>query len=102
MAEMVTSLFGGHMTCRRPIKMSFLCQIEMTLPGGFAELAYEPSALKRGRSNNGSGFVGRRIERGGLRGSGYRGVGERCATPRLRPRPPLDPDDGDISIWQRW
>src|SRR4051812_13367033 len=43
--------------------MSFLCQIEMTLPGGFAELAYEPSALKRARSNNGSGFVGRRIER---------------------------------------
>src|SRR3954451_4667865 len=38
--------------------MSLLCQIEMTLPGGFAELAYEPSVLKRARSNNGSGFVG--------------------------------------------
>src|SRR3954449_4392656 len=44
--------------CRRPIKMSLLCQIEMTLPGGFAELAYEASVLKRARSNNGSGFVG--------------------------------------------
>src|SRR3982751_6091318 len=46
------------LTCRRPIKMSLLCQIEMTLPGGFAELAYEPSALQHARSNKGSGFVG--------------------------------------------
>jgi len=46
--------------CRRPIKMSLLCQIEMTLPGGFAELAYEPSVLKRAWSNNGSGFVGQK------------------------------------------
>jgi HK97 family phage major capsid protein len=37
--------------------MSLLCQIEMTLPGGFAELAHEPSMLKRARSNNGSGFM---------------------------------------------
>src|SRR5215472_16472363 len=35
MAERVTSLFGGHRPCRRPIKMSPLCQLEMTLPGGF-------------------------------------------------------------------
>src|SRR3954452_7694297 len=49
--------------CRRPIKMSLLCQIEMTLPGGFAELAYEPSVLKRARSNDGSGFLGRCIGR---------------------------------------
>src|SRR4051812_48616993 len=47
--------------CRRPIRMSLLCQIDMTLLGGFAELAYEPSVLKRARSNNGSGFVGRCI-----------------------------------------
>src|SRR6478735_9760592 len=43
--------------------MSLLCQIEMTLPGGFAELACEPSVLNRARSNNGSGFVGRCIRR---------------------------------------
>src|SRR6476469_1957177 len=35
----------------------------MTLPGGFAELACEPSVLNRARSNNGSGFVGRCIRR---------------------------------------
>src|SRR5215467_6662041 len=35
MAERVTSLFGGHTSCRRPIKMSLLCQLEMTLPRGF-------------------------------------------------------------------
>src|SRR5215472_4448529 len=35
MAERVTSLFGGHIPCRRRIKMSPLCQLEMTLPGGF-------------------------------------------------------------------
>ncbi len=50
------------LTCRRPIKMSLVCQIEMTLPGGFAGLAYEPSVLKRAWSNKGSGFVGRCIE----------------------------------------
>jgi hypothetical protein len=49
--------------CRRPIKMSLLCQLEMTLPGGFAELTYEPSVRKRARSNKGSGFVGRCIRR---------------------------------------
>src|SRR3954447_25096685 len=56
---------GNHATqaCRRPIRMSLLCQIEMTLPGGFAELAYKPSVLKRAWSNKGSGFVGRRIGR---------------------------------------
>ena len=26
---------------------------------------------------------------------------KRCATPGLRARPPPDPDDSDISIWQR-
>ena len=67
--------------------MSLVCQIEMTLPGGFAELAYEPSVLKRARSNKGSGFVGRC----GGRALRYAGAS----------RPP-DPDDGDISIWQRW
>ena len=35
MAERVTSLFGGHRHCRRRIKMSPACQLEMTLPGGF-------------------------------------------------------------------
>src|ERR1700746_2748666 len=35
MAERVTFLNGGHNPCRRPIKMSPLCQLEMTLPGGF-------------------------------------------------------------------
>src|SRR5215208_4315004 len=56
---------GAYTTlaCRHPIKMSLLCQIEMTLSSGFAELAYEPSVLKRARSNNGSGFVGRCIGR---------------------------------------
>src|SRR5215212_12087662 len=60
-------IFHNHcyatLQCRCPIKMSLLCQIEMTLPGGFAELAYEPSVLKRARSNKGSGFVGRCIRR---------------------------------------
>src|SRR3954467_3027427 len=46
------------LTCRRPIKMSLLCQIEMTLPGGFAELAYELSVLKRARSDNGKWLRG--------------------------------------------
>src|SRR3954462_12239515 len=32
MAETVTSVSGGHKNCRRPIRMSLLCQIEMTLP----------------------------------------------------------------------
>src|SRR6516164_7411284 len=36
MAEKVTSLNGGHMECRRPIKMSPLCQLEMTLSRGFS------------------------------------------------------------------
>jgi len=36
----------------------------MTLPGDFAELAYEPSALKRTWSNKGSGVVGRCIGQG--------------------------------------
>src|SRR5271165_435689 len=26
----------GHVACRRPIKMSPLCQLQMTLPGGFS------------------------------------------------------------------
>src|SRR5215208_5879543 len=79
-------------SCRRPIKMSLLCQIEMTLPGGFAELAYEPSVLKRAWSN----------QRKRLRRPVHRAAGERCATPGLRARPPPDPDDGDISIWSIW
>src|SRR5512132_970322 len=35
MAEKVTSVFGGHNSCRRRIKMSPLCRLEMTLPRGF-------------------------------------------------------------------
>src|SRR5437762_574869 len=35
MAERVTSLFGGHIECNSNIKMTPLCQIEMTLPWGF-------------------------------------------------------------------
>src|ERR687889_179501 len=35
---MVTSVSGGHMTCRRPIRMSLLCQIDMTLPRSFREV----------------------------------------------------------------
>src|SRR4051795_8249335 len=76
--------------------MSLLCQIEMTLPGGFAELAYEPSALKRARSNNGSGFVGRRIGRWASAAL-YRG-----SAPAHRPTPTmvtsLSGRDGDICI----
>src|SRR4051794_8600537 len=63
--------------------MSLLCQIEMTLPGGFAELAYEPSVLKRARSNNGSGFVGWRI---GRRASAALGRG---SAPARRPTPTI-------------
>src|SRR3954468_7383236 len=78
--------------------MSLLCQIEMTLPGGFAELAYEPSVLKRARSNNGSGFVGWRI---GRRASAALGRG---SAPARRPTPTivtsLSGRDGDISIWR--
>src|SRR3954451_5854570 len=96
MAETVTSLNGGHMTCRRPIIMSLLCQIEMTLPGGFAELAYEPSALQRARSNNGSGFVGRRI------GRWASAALRRRSAPTHRPTPTmvtsLSGRDGDICI----
>src|SRR4051794_2094272 len=76
--------------CRRPIKMSLLCQIEMTLPGGFAQLAYALSVLKRARSNN----------RKRLRGPVHRAAGGRCAMPGLRAHPPPDPDVGDISIWR--
>src|SRR3954471_5723978 len=78
--------------------MSLLCQIEMTLPGGFAELAYEPSVLKLARSNNGSGFVGWRI---GRRASAALGRG---SAPARRPTPTivtsLSGRDGDISIWR--
>src|SRR3954454_18806819 len=89
---------AARLPCRRPIKMSLLCQIEMTLPGGFAELAYEPSVLKRARSNNGSGFVGWRI---GRRASAALGRG---SAPARRPTPTivtsLSGRDGDISIWR--
>src|SRR4051812_50155084 len=75
--------------CRRPIRMSLLCQIEMTLPGGFTELAYEPSVLKRARSNNGSGFLGRCI---GRRAG--------AALPRgVPPPPPPPPPAGGTSFW---
>src|SRR3954468_9854586 len=84
--------------CRRPIKMSLLCQIEMTLPGGSAELAYEPSALKRARANNGSGFVGRCI--GERAGAALR----RGSAPARRPTPTavtsLSGRNGDICIWR--
>src|SRR3954467_15504512 len=84
--------------CRRPIKMSLLCQIEMTLPGGFAELAYEASVLKRARSNNGSGFVGWCI--GGRASAAL----ARAPAPPRRPTPTivtsLSGRDGDISIWR--
>src|SRR3954468_9899111 len=73
----------ADMTCRRPIKMSLLCQLEMTLPGGFTELAYEPSVLKRARSNNGSGFVGRCIGR--RAGAALR----RGSAPTRRPNPAM-------------
>ena len=85
-------------SCRRPIKMSLLCQLEMTLPGGSAELAYEPSVLKRARSNNGSGFVGRCIGR--RAGAALR----RGSAPARRPTPTmvtsLSGRDSDISIWR--
>src|SRR3954467_12678733 len=99
--------------CRRPIRMSLLCQVEMTLPGGFAELAYEPSVLKRARSNKGSGFVDRcGGGRGGRqKGRGFRGRGGGAGAalrraPAPAPRPPptmvtsLSGRDGDISIWR--
>src|SRR5215210_4596527 len=86
------------LSCRRPIKMSLLCQIEMTRPGGFAELAYEPSALQRARSNNGSGFVGQRI---GRWASAALHPG---SAPAHRPTPTmvtsLSGRDGDICIWR--
>ena len=63
--------------------MSLLCQIEMTLLGGFAELAYEPSVLKRAWSNNGSGFVGRCI---GRRASAAL---RRGSAPALHPTPTM-------------
>src|SRR3954454_13051989 len=78
--------------------MSLLCQIEMTLPSGFAELAYEPSVLKRARSNKGSGFVGWCIVR---RASGARCRGSAAArlpTPTIVTS--LSGRDGDISIWR--
>src|SRR4051812_1616443 len=82
--------------CRRPIRMSLLCQIEMTLPGGFTELAYEPSVLKRARSNNGSGFLGRCIGR--RAGAALR----RGSAPPPPPAPTMGASlscrDGDISI----
>ena len=70
--------------------MSLLCQLEMTLPGGSAELAYEPS-VKLGRTTGAASWAG---ALGGGRALRYAGA----------PRPPAapDPDDGDISIWQRW
>src|SRR3982750_745672 len=78
--------------------MSLLCQIEMTLPGGFAELAYKPSVLKRARSNKGSGFVGRRI------GRWASAALHRGSAPAHRPTPTivtsLSGRDGDISIWR--
>src|SRR4051794_18320591 len=84
--------------CRRPIEMSLLCQIKMTLPDGFTELAYEPSVLKRARSNNGSGFLGRCIGR--RVGAALR----RGSAPARRPTPTmvtsLSGRDGDISIWR--
>src|SRR4051794_11517835 len=76
--------------------MTLLCQIEMTLPGGFAELAYEPSVLKRARSNKGSGFVGRCI---GRRASAAL---HRGSAPAHRPTPTmvtsLSGRHGDICI----
>src|SRR3954467_2967608 len=92
--------------CRRPIKMSLVCQIEMTLPGGFAELAYEQSVLKRAWSNKGSGFVGWCIGGGGGGGAGG-GGGPGPGAPPPPPPPPtptivtsLSGRDGDISIWR--
>src|SRR3954447_4528069 len=97
----------ASLPCRRPIKMTLLCQIEMTLPGGFTELAYEPSVLKRARSNNGSGFLGRWIGRaagGAPRGGGRAGALRRGPAPPRRPTPTmvtsLSGRDGDISIWR--
>jgi len=66
------------MVFRRKIEMSLLCQIEMTLPGGFAELAYEPSVL--GQTKEAASWAG---ALGGGRALRYAGA----------PRPP-DPDDG--------
>src|SRR3954464_11405843 len=95
----VLSFFASLPPCRRPIKMTLLCQIEMTLPGGFAELAYEPSMLKRARSNTGSGFagwcIGRRTSAALRRGSAL----ARHPTPTIVTS--LSGRDGDISIWQR-
>ena len=59
--------------CRRPIKMSLLCQLEMTLPGGSAELAYEPSVL--GQTTGAASWAG---ASGGGRALRYAGA----------PRPP--------------
>src|SRR4051794_1533837 len=76
--------------------MSLLCQIEMTLPGGFAELAYEPSVLKCARSNKESGFVGWCI---GQRASAALRRGSapaRCPTPTTVTS--LSGRNGDISI----
>src|SRR3954470_20167829 len=92
------SIMTGYaaLTCRRPIKMSLLCQIEMTLHGGFAELAYEPSVLKRARSNKGSGFagwcIGRRTSAALRRGSAL----ARRPTPTIVTS--LSGRDGDICI----
>src|SRR3954466_9334542 len=36
---MVISVSGGHKNCRRPIRMSLLCQIDMTLPRMFREVS---------------------------------------------------------------
>src|SRR3954453_10110420 len=84
--------------CRRPIKMSLLCQIEMTLSGGFTELAYEPSVLKRARSNNGSGFLGRCMGRGAGAPLGGASAPARRPTPTMVTS--LSGRDGDISIWR--
>ena len=86
------------MTCTRPIKMSLLCQIEMTLLGGFAELAYEPSVLKRARSNKGSGFVGRCIGRRASAALSRGSAPARRSTPTIVTS--LSGRDSDISIWR--
>ena len=94
------SIIGNYATgtCRRPIKMSPLCQLEMTLPGGSAELAYEPSVLKRARSNNGSGFVGRCIGR--RAGAALRRGSAPVRRPTLTIVTSLSGRDGDICIWR--
>src|SRR5690242_17970370 len=80
-------------SCRRPIKMSLLCQLEMTLPGGSAELAYEPSVL--GQTTGAASWAG---------ASGGKRALRRGAAPAYRPTPTmvtsLSGRNGDISIWR--